>query len=146
MARGCCGYLATRSKASGAGYNTLGYADCVFSLLPSLSLSLSFVCWLGKNVVVVAAALLKGLLFLVLNPPPLPLVVFASSFHSPQTKGREIMLLLFHLAVYSIHQNFLELLPLCCRNVPFLEKLANISVSGRHVGNMSATFPAKQVR
>jgi hypothetical protein len=27
--------------------------------------------------------------------------------------------------------------------MPFLEKLADIAVSGRHVGNMSATFPAK---
>jgi hypothetical protein len=27
--------------------------------------------------------------------------------------------------------------------MPFLEKLADIGVSGRHVGNMSATFPAK---
>jgi hypothetical protein len=27
--------------------------------------------------------------------------------------------------------------------MPFLEKLADIAVSGRHVGDMSATFPAK---
>jgi hypothetical protein len=27
--------------------------------------------------------------------------------------------------------------------MPFLEKLANIAVSGQHVGDMSATFPAK---
>jgi hypothetical protein len=27
--------------------------------------------------------------------------------------------------------------------MPFLEKLADITVSGRHVGDMSATFPAK---
>jgi hypothetical protein len=30
--------------------------------------------------------------------------------------------------------------------MPFLEKLANIAVSGRHVGDMSATFPAKAAR
>jgi hypothetical protein len=29
--------------------------------------------------------------------------------------------------------------------MPFLEKLADIAVSGRHVGNMSATFPAKVI-
>jgi hypothetical protein len=28
--------------------------------------------------------------------------------------------------------------------MPFLEKLADITVSGRHVGDMSATFPAKR--
>jgi hypothetical protein len=28
--------------------------------------------------------------------------------------------------------------------MPFLEKLADIAVSGRHVGDMSATFPAKK--
>jgi len=27
--------------------------------------------------------------------------------------------------------------------MPFLEKIADITVLGRHVGNMSATFPAK---
>jgi hypothetical protein len=30
--------------------------------------------------------------------------------------------------------------------MPFLEKLADITVSGRHVGDMSATFPAKSSR
>jgi hypothetical protein len=29
--------------------------------------------------------------------------------------------------------------------MPFLEKLADITVSGRHVGDMSATFPAKEM-
>jgi hypothetical protein len=29
--------------------------------------------------------------------------------------------------------------------MPVLEKLADIAVSGRHVGDMSATFPAKQI-
>ena len=31
----------------------------------------------------------------------------------------------------------------CRRDMPFLEKIADITMSGRHVGNMSATFPAK---
>ena len=34
---------------------------------------------------------------------------------------------------------------LCRCDMPFLEKLADITVSGRHVGDMSATFPAKVV-
>jgi hypothetical protein len=29
--------------------------------------------------------------------------------------------------------------------MPFLEKTADITMSGRHVGDMSATFPAKQL-
>ena len=33
---------------------------------------------------------------------------------------------------------------LCRRDMPFLEKLADIAVSGRHVADMSATFPAKR--
>ena len=32
---------------------------------------------------------------------------------------------------------------LCCHDMPFLEKTADITMSGRHVGDMSATFPAK---
>jgi hypothetical protein len=35
---------------------------------------------------------------------------------------------------------------LCRRDMPFLEKLADIAMSGRHVGDMSATFPAKELR
>ena len=31
----------------------------------------------------------------------------------------------------------------CLRDMPFLEKLADIAVSGRHVGDMLATIPAK---
>jgi hypothetical protein len=31
----------------------------------------------------------------------------------------------------------------CRADMPFLEKLADITVSGRHVADMSATFPAK---
>jgi hypothetical protein len=31
----------------------------------------------------------------------------------------------------------------CRRHLPFLEKLADIAVLGRQVGDMSATFPAK---
>jgi hypothetical protein len=40
----------------------------------------------------------------------------------------------------------LFLLVVCCRDMPFLEKLADIAVSGWHVGNMSATFAAKPNR
>ena len=32
---------------------------------------------------------------------------------------------------------------LCRHDMPFLEKTADITMSGRHVGDMSATFPAK---
>ena len=31
----------------------------------------------------------------------------------------------------------------CRRDMPFLEKIADITMLGRHVGDMSATFPAK---
>ena len=33
----------------------------------------------------------------------------------------------------------------CRRNMPFLEKIADITMSGRHVGDMAATFPTKFV-
>jgi hypothetical protein len=31
----------------------------------------------------------------------------------------------------------------CRHDMPFLEKIADITMSGRHVADMSATFPAK---
>ena len=33
----------------------------------------------------------------------------------------------------------------CRADMPFLKKLADITVSGRHVADMAATFPAKLV-